>query len=195
MTVLGSTAFATWTVPCPGVLLRRRGRARRRTACAGRSSLTGALDCPLADGAARSRSELCQRAERPYPAPPPTTSAVAAAAMINKADDLGFPERIAGVPLGGGSSGGATTDSGCAKVNGSCGGRGGCHWLAEDRRSVPMRSEGTVVVVAERGFPRGLRRQAVTLGHPLSPSLPAPINLSASGGSGCRPSRPGRGPW
>jgi len=47
--------------------------------------------------------------------------------MINKADDLGFPERIAGGPLGGGRSGGATTDSGCAKVNGSCGGRGGCH--------------------------------------------------------------------
>jgi hypothetical protein len=47
--------------------------------------------------------------------------------MINKADDLGFPERIAGGPLGGGRSDGATTDSGCAKVNGSCGGRGGCH--------------------------------------------------------------------
>ena len=114
--------------------------------------------------------------------------------MINKADDLGFPERIAGGPLGGGSSGGATTDSGCARSTAPAEEEAAATWLAEDRRSVPAgptdRSSGR-----RTGIPRGLRRQAVTLGHPLSPSLPAPISLSASKRSGCRPSRPGRGPW
>src|SRR5215203_249576 len=125
MTVLGSTAFATWTVPCPGVFPGGAvvGLGVGPLVLVGSVVGTGPLDCPLADGAARSRSgALPASRAAPYPAPPPTTSAVAAAAMINKADDLGFPERIAGGPLVG-----ATTDSGCAKVNGSCGGRGGCH--------------------------------------------------------------------
>ena len=45
-------------------------------------------------------------------------------------------------------------------------------WFSFERESV-LRPEGTVVVATVRRIPRGLGRQAVTVGHPLSPSLPA----------------------